>query len=238
MNSFEQKIFNKIDRNLNHTEERLKLPIGFMKSLYDCTDWEFIIKSNAFLESSTNALLTDFLSKDFHRFIDNLDFANLKTGKLFLAKELGLIEKEHFNFIRSLCEERNVCAHTISNLNYDIMANISILNEKDQARWFKKYSMGFDIQDEFFSDIRIAIKYPKLFLITGIADILENFQHISEHHGMLQNKCLEEFYPIWWEYKQEYIERNKPNAHIAIYFDNPDGTPMTEPSLLYKLSRG
>jgi hypothetical protein len=102
---------------LARIEAKLGIPIGYYLSLrQDGTDWEFAIKLVVLLEAALGRVIAEHLHNS--AINDHCESLNMggRTGKVALAKALGIIgEAEHRTFL-TLTEIRNAFAHRVENI--------------------------------------------------------------------------------------------------------------------------
>ena len=76
--------------------------------------------------------------------------SNTKTGKIAFASALGLLPKQHLDFIRSLSELRNLLVHRVKNVTRDLLGHLSqrapeALSPRDAQKLADKWA--FAIRD-------------------------------------------------------------------------------------------
>jgi hypothetical protein len=94
--------------SIGRLESDCGLPEGFCVNLLQEDDWSFVIKMHSLLETAVSQLLTNALGRnELADIFAALEMSNTKTGKIAFASALGLLPKQHLDFIRSLSELRN-----------------------------------------------------------------------------------------------------------------------------------
>lgn len=87
------------------------------------SDWTLIIKLHAYVEASLNfALVKHFKDPRLEEAISQLEVSDRKRGKLAFVKALDLLPSEHRGFIQRLSEIRNMLAHGVRNVDFDLSA--------------------------------------------------------------------------------------------------------------------
>jgi hypothetical protein len=105
-----------ISKEQGDFEESVGLPRGFAGGLAQGDDWSFIIKLSALIDAALTWALAARFNAD-PVLEDHLARLNVggPTGKLELAKDAGLIDKQIAKFIDKLQQLRNKNAHDIRN---------------------------------------------------------------------------------------------------------------------------
>lgn len=119
----------------------VKLPSDFLSNLREEKDWSFIILTHAFLE----ALLTDAIVDTLHRdelsdIIRRLEMANVQTGKIRIAEQLGLIKTDGKKFLKQLSSLRNDLVHNVHNANVDLSVYIKSLDTNQRKEFVQSFS--------------------------------------------------------------------------------------------------
>lgn len=113
------------------------LPPDFVLALVQESDWSLIIKLHAVFEAVIASLIVKQLkTPDVEEVISHLDFNNVKSGKVTLARALGLIDSRDVAFLRGLSELRNALVHDIKNLQFNLREHVRSLNDP-QLKKFK-----------------------------------------------------------------------------------------------------
>ena len=140
-----------LEDSLGRLERDCGLPIGFCLALLRESDWSFVIKLHALLETAVSQLLVNALArKELADVFASLEMSNTKTGKLAFVKSLNLLPKAHLDFIRALSELRNQLAHRVQNVSFNITAHFSEERKKfTRAAYARKLAdkWGFALQD-------------------------------------------------------------------------------------------
>jgi hypothetical protein len=140
-----------LEDSLGRLERDCDLPNGFCLTLLNESDWSFVIKLHALLETAVSQLLVNALArKELADVFASLEMSNTKTGKLAFVKALDLLPKAHLDFIRALSELRNQLAHQVKNVGFNITEHFSEEREKrstSDARKKLADKWGFGFQD-------------------------------------------------------------------------------------------
>lgn len=164
-------------------ETELRLPKGFVFSLYSENDWSLVIKSFALIEGIlTRSICRNLVTihgDGLYKFVRSLDTLNAKCGKVILAQELGILSKENKKMIVALGEIRNKAAHTQELLGFNFADYLTLL-DRNQKRIFIESFFGTNsgIQDDFFSRDKIEFieNHPKEFVFLGFLDLLHGLE--------------------------------------------------------------
>lgn len=139
-----------LDDSLDRLERDCGLPRGFCLALQRESDWSFVIKLHALLESAVSQLLVNALAhKELADVFARLEMSNTKTGKFVFVKALDLLPKAHLDFIRELSELRNQLVHHVTNVSFNITEYFSREREKRSAAHAQQLAdkWGFGLQD-------------------------------------------------------------------------------------------
>jgi len=142
-----------LEDSLGRLERDCDLPSGFCLGLLkkdDESDWSFVIKLHALLETAVSQLLVHSLArKELTDVFASLEMSHTKTGKLAFVKALDLLPKAHLDFIRTLSELRNQLAHRVKNVSFNITEHFSVERNKRSAADARKLAdkWGFGLQD-------------------------------------------------------------------------------------------
>lgn len=106
---------------LARIEGKLGLPTGYYQTLEkEGSDWEFAIKLVVLLEAALGAVLAARLQNPaVLRHCDRLNLGG-QTGKLELAKDLGVLEEAERKAFSALVEIRNGFAHRVANVRRNL----------------------------------------------------------------------------------------------------------------------
>lgn len=116
-----------------NTAEELLASVGlapdFLLKLVAEDDWSLIIKLHAVFEAVLGSLIVKELGKpSVSDVVAQLDFNNIKTGKVAFARALGLLDKREMAFLRGLSELRNALVHNVQNVGFDIRTHVLALD--------------------------------------------------------------------------------------------------------------
>jgi hypothetical protein len=116
-------------------QERLGLPKGFFDGLLKESDWAFVIKLHASLESClTRAICAKLGRPELEDIFARLETSNESTGKIAFAKRLGLLDRRMQKFVRTLSEIRNKIVHDPHNTAFDFQNYWDSLEPAEHAR--------------------------------------------------------------------------------------------------------
>ena len=138
-----------LDDSIGRLESDCGLPEGFCNLMQE-DDWSFVIKMHSLLETAVSQLLTNALGRNELAYIfAALEMSNTKTGKIAFASALGLLPKQHLDFIRSLSELRNQLVHRVKNVTCDLKGQFHQERQKRSPRDAQKLAdkWAFAIQD-------------------------------------------------------------------------------------------
>lgn len=140
-------------------EERIGVAPGFFDRLdtEDDSDWAFVIKLHALIEAAISHLLTTELRRaELEKVFSRLDISNKHTGKAAFVEALELLDKPARTFIHSLSALRNSLVHDVKNVDFELDAYVSAMNEQKKKQFVADFNL---ISLEVSNEIR------KLFLI-------------------------------------------------------------------------
>ena len=143
-----------LEDSLGRLERDCDLPSGFcLGLLHDASDWSFVIKLHALLETAVSQLLVHSLArKELADVFASLEMSHTKTGKLAFVKALDLLPKAHLDFIRALSELRNQLAHRVENVSFTLTEYFSAERKKrstaDARKLADKWGFGFQDGDK------------------------------------------------------------------------------------------
>jgi hypothetical protein len=105
---------------LSELEARIGLPLGFCEGLREePTDWSFVIKLHALFEAAITQLLVGKLARpELSELVSQMDMGHPRTGKIQMAKALGVLEEEERRFVRYLSMLRNDLVHNVGNVTF------------------------------------------------------------------------------------------------------------------------
>ncbi len=167
-------------------EVQLRLPRGFIVGLLNDTDWGFVIKLNALFESLLNTAIAQSLravhSDGLAEVISKLDMADVRRGKVVIATQLGLLRPDDKRFLRALAELRNRLAHSVENVAWSFLAEITLMNSEQRKSCRAKFTccdggIGQPIKFE---------ENPKEFVFCGAVNVMEQIE-CSTPMGFVQD---------------------------------------------------
>jgi hypothetical protein len=118
-----------LDDSIQAFARDLGLPEDFFRSLLGESDWSFVIKLHAVIESAVSHLLAGTLGRsDLLGLFGRLELGNPTTGKLAFGKALNCLDDDERGFIRQLSELRNSLVHDVRNVSFSFTNYISALD--------------------------------------------------------------------------------------------------------------
>ncbi len=130
----------KMRREVSELLASVGITEDFFWSLGDESDWSLVIKMHALFEAVVGRLVVGRLNKPgLEDVVSNLEFNNMKSGKVAFARALGLLESEDVAFLRGLSELRNRLVHDIRNVNFSIADDISNKNASELKKFRKEF---------------------------------------------------------------------------------------------------
>lgn len=125
--------------SIDKVEEKLKIPKNTLKSIFLDNDWSFIIKCHALIEAALNQAIVAVLGfNKLEDVISKIDTSNSSTGKVTIAKNIGLLNTDKANSIKIISEIRNNLVHNIKNIDFDIGAYYKNLDKNQQRTLIDK----------------------------------------------------------------------------------------------------
>lgn len=110
--------------------------LGFSLRTKDSDDWAAVIRYHAMIEAALNHLLiAHFKMPELAEVFPKMDNSDMKRGKLAFVLRLGLLPKEHIDFIQMFSELRNFMVHNASNFRLKIAEYPSKIDRG--AKWIK-----------------------------------------------------------------------------------------------------
>lgn len=136
MMNLELTIKDETKESINRLENELNLPIDFLEQLTITDDWSFIIKLHSLMEAAITYLLVHHFNDDrLKKVFDKLDF----NQNCRFVSELNLLPKECRNFLAKLSSMRNIAAHDITNVTFNLKAHVLEMD----GQQFKEYKKNF-----------------------------------------------------------------------------------------------
>jgi hypothetical protein len=121
---------------LKDFEKDLGVKEGFFAGFENEDDWSFIIKLHAVFEAACTSMLDfHFKEPELYNVFSRLELSNKTIGKALILNKLGLMLDEDKKYIYALSELRNNLVHEVKNINFDLKAYISEL-DNNQIRQF------------------------------------------------------------------------------------------------------
>jgi hypothetical protein len=139
-----------LEDSLGRLEHDCGLPNGFCLALLQESDWSFVIKLHALLETAVSQLLVHSLGRrELADTFASLEMSNTKTGKLAFVNALRLLPKAQIEFIRALSELRNQLVHRVKNVSFNLTEHFSAERRKRSTADARKVAdkWGFALRD-------------------------------------------------------------------------------------------
>jgi len=165
------------------------------------SDWAFVIKSQALIESSLTRLLVAKVNDiGFLKLFDKMSVSQ----KISLLKDLNLLESCEYKFIQNISELRNKLAHDPNEIDFTFKKYLKKLNEKDKLIFINKYYFSHSNEpDKKFMEM--FNKYPKvaiwislvplLTLINSKEELIRLSFDIDEKSSNTNEKLLKDLHP-------------------------------------------
>ncbi len=110
---------------LERLEARLGLPKKLSEGFLNEDDWSFIIKLHALFEAAVTALLVKEIgNQQLEPILWRLPMSDDEVGRVRIGRALGLMSDEDAKFIRRLSNLRNIVAHRVENVNFDLRSHV------------------------------------------------------------------------------------------------------------------
>ena len=103
-----------VEQNVQKLMEAIGLPPGFVRSIYEQSDWSFVIQLHALIEAAVVHALTNKLGDELEEQFVRMSMTG-RPGRLEFAAALGLLHQVSIKYIKVLGRMRNACAHGIKN---------------------------------------------------------------------------------------------------------------------------
>jgi hypothetical protein len=147
----------------------VKSHVNFLFNIFEEDDWSFVIKSHALVEAAMTQLLVDSVGDErFKRIFERLPLSDDESGKLAVAKELGLLEKDHRRFVRFFSTLRNSLVHRVENVGFLFEPHIAKMDPAQKKSW-QDSIIWFPQPEETRKQWReIALKQPKIALLIAV----------------------------------------------------------------------
>ncbi len=122
-------------QDLSSIEQKLGIPTGFYKSLLnEPNDWAFLIKLTVIIEAALNLVLSHKLGMPNNgKHIKNLPMQG-RSGKVELAKELGIVDEIGERRVKCIISLRNQFAHSLNKLTTTLEEHVMNMEEIDISR--------------------------------------------------------------------------------------------------------
>lgn len=177
---------------LMYVEDAYDLGRGFLKELFNESDWSFVVKAHALVEAATAQLLTAELGEPRLKLvIAQLEHSNSQSGRLAFLKALNLATEDQRRFIRRFSELRNHLVHNVHNVRFTFVDGLAAMSE-DQQKAFTEwvgYFGGNDVARKKYREW--AMSTPKLTLWLGVLLLVGQFALLTEKAGVRRQRIQE-----------------------------------------------
>lgn len=172
----------KKDTQIDHLasiEKDFGLPTGFIKTLFkEPSDWSFVIKLYALLETGTTYFLTNELAKPQLRdILLRMDMCE----RINIIKALNILDTERRLFLRKFSELRNLIVHDIKNINFKFDRYLKGLDKNQRREFCKTFSIGLKseikIGEKKIPRESVAKANPRIALIFSTMYLLGEFYY-------------------------------------------------------------
>jgi hypothetical protein len=140
------KYLARVDESVNAAELHFEIPVGTISSIARDPDYIATVKTYAVIEPMLNdliaarppmaifgslapALALDLPEHPFQTFVAHLNISG-RTGKIALAKGLGLLRADQVRFVEGVARIRNRYAHNVKNMHRPL---VEILAEEQRG---------------------------------------------------------------------------------------------------------
>ncbi len=167
---------------VREVEGALGVPEGLLASLHELDDWSCVIKAHALVEGALTHLLVGVLGRpELQNAFSRLELSTEHTGKVAIAKALGVISEHERRFIRALSELRNRLVHEIKNASFSFPTYLASLDSNQKNQFVKSFGLAVFMSpdgaavahsSESLTHASAAVlRYPKVFVATGASVI-------------------------------------------------------------------
>ncbi len=130
-----------LDEAIYCMEKEMGIHKGFFNSLEKEDDWSFIIKTHAFMEALLSRVLAEALGRaELLTVFSQVEMSNAKSGKLAFAESLSLLDKQQRKMLRMLSELRNLCAHDITYVDFNLIDHVKKMDKQQREGFFNAFN--------------------------------------------------------------------------------------------------
>jgi hypothetical protein len=154
------------------------LPSDFFDQLLKESDWSFVIKLHAVFESVIASLIVHRLATpQAAEVVSHLEFNNAKSGKVALARALGLLEKHDVAFLRGLSELRNRLVHSIHDVSFTFVSYLGGQSRTEIKKFRTEFGFAVLKLDGGAAEYERLLKHrPREIVYLAAYDCLLNMQ--------------------------------------------------------------
>lgn len=169
------------------------LPPEFFTSLKEDSDWTFIIKIHALLETGlNNMLVAHFKTPALQKVFSRLDTSNSQQGKIAFIKAADLLNENARQFIKELSEIRNLLLHHVKNFGFSITDHAARMDGRQRTNWLNALSFGLPerltIDGAEWSAGEVAHANPRYAMWCSLFAIME--MCVERHYHLELNSIL------------------------------------------------
>ncbi len=169
-------------------EEFFDFPTKSLAKIFHEDDFSFFVKYSSLLELILGQAIFSQLHSPpsteplvLSKFLANLDINNHRTGKIKLAYEIGLLNKEEANFSRKFTERRNLLVHSGNLLYFNLRDHVATFDTSEMLRFIKTFKCDEATGDQsgFFGDpinLDLVRPHPKEYIMAGFMGLLCNIR--------------------------------------------------------------
>jgi hypothetical protein len=116
-------------------ESDLGVERTFLLRLFDDSDWSFVIKTHALIETALSHLLgVAVRDPRATKIFQLLDTSNERTGKLAFIKTMELLPQRQCKFVKYLSELRNQLVHDVRNTSFTFASHVASLDSGQRRK--------------------------------------------------------------------------------------------------------
>jgi len=142
---------------------------SYLDDLTTDSDWSFVIKAQALVESiTTNAILANIGDNRLRKTVEVMPLVGEEASKLAIAKSLGLLTKAQRRFIKKLASLRNKLAHRADCADFTFDEFFGGFNDGDKRDWQESVTWFANTKELKEKWKHIAIDDPRNTIYVGI----------------------------------------------------------------------
>jgi len=142
---------------------------SYLDDLSTDSDWSFVIKAQALVESiATKSILANIGDDRLRKTVEVMPLVGEEVSKLAIAKSLGLLTKEQRRFIKKLASLRNKLAHRADYADFTFNEFFGAFNDRDKSDWQESIAWFANTKELKEKWKHIAIDDPRNTIYVGI----------------------------------------------------------------------